>query len=309
MQREIDSALEKNPDDEKTKKLKSLRDETVEKGKKNNEAYLVSDHLDAYVATSMRLKHEYMTINKITKKIFEHSDIKDMQLRYFDPTQAYCDNRIDKGLTEALMLRRASCTIYLAQESDTLGKDSELASTLAQGKAVIAYIPTCDDAFFEEYLDILKQTNKGIVDIELLLEQLKIFKPNLAWEDETVMEWIRDKDSVQVKKVKEKLKEIMRDHYNKRADTLSNKHPLCIQVHLDSGVANGVLVVRTIDDCVKLLKKIILNDTEFNLDFDKDPEGNEHLYLKEKISNCIHRVMSGNKLLSNSFWNHYLELI
>jgi hypothetical protein len=50
------------------------------------------------------------------------------------PTQAYCSDRIDKGIAEALMLKRAQCTIYLAQESDTLGKDSELASTLAQGK-------------------------------------------------------------------------------------------------------------------------------------------------------------------------------
>jgi hypothetical protein len=39
------------------------------------------------------------------------------------------------------MLRRAACTLYLAQETDTLGKDSELASTLAQGKTVIAYVP------------------------------------------------------------------------------------------------------------------------------------------------------------------------
>ena len=46
-----------------------------------------------------------------------------------------------EGLAEALMLRRAACTIYFAQENDTLGKDSELASTLAQGKPVIAFVP------------------------------------------------------------------------------------------------------------------------------------------------------------------------
>ena len=39
------------------------------------------------------------------------------------------------------LLRRAQCTIYMVQEGDTLGKDSELAATLAQGKPVIAYIP------------------------------------------------------------------------------------------------------------------------------------------------------------------------
>ena len=57
-----------------------------------------------------------------------------------DAVLKYCEDRIDKGLSEALMLKRAKCTLFLAQESDTLGKDSELASTLAQGKPVIAYV-------------------------------------------------------------------------------------------------------------------------------------------------------------------------
>ena len=38
------------------------------------------------------------------------------------------------------MLRRASVTIYMTQDIDTLGKDSELAATLAQGNIVIAYV-------------------------------------------------------------------------------------------------------------------------------------------------------------------------
>lgn len=35
--------------------------------------------------------------------------------------------------------------------------------------------------------------------------------------------------------------------YNKRAKALKETHPLGIQVSLRTGVANGVLVVRTID--------------------------------------------------------------
>ena len=42
------------------------------------------------------------------------------------------------------MLKRACCTVYSVQDTDTLGKDSELASTLAQGKPVIAYVPDMD---------------------------------------------------------------------------------------------------------------------------------------------------------------------
>src|SRR5262249_24060143 len=70
---------------------------------------------------------------------------------FFDLTDSFASDRIDKGLLEALMLRRAGCTVYMVQETDTLGKDSELAATLALGKPVIAYVPnTVDAKIFEE---------------------------------------------------------------------------------------------------------------------------------------------------------------
>jgi len=39
------------------------------------------------------------------------------------------------------MLQRATLTIYNAGSQDTMGKDSELAATLAQGKPVIVFVP------------------------------------------------------------------------------------------------------------------------------------------------------------------------
>src|SRR5437899_9296486 len=100
----------------------------------------------------MRAANEYEEISKFCDAVFVHPRLKKLKLRWFDPTQAYCKDRIDKGLAEALMLKRAKCTLYLVQETDTIGKDSELASTLAQGKPVIAYVPTADRAFIERRL-------------------------------------------------------------------------------------------------------------------------------------------------------------
>jgi hypothetical protein len=153
VERELRNRLTKDPDDAETLKLEANRKQVVELAKANQNAYLASDHLDVYVATSMREKHEFSAINSLTSNIFNDSAVRDLKLRWFDPTQAYCQDRIDKGLSEALMLRRASCTIYLAQESDTLGKDSELASTLAQGKPVVAYIPDVTEEYFAAHLD------------------------------------------------------------------------------------------------------------------------------------------------------------
>ena len=101
--------------------------------------------MDVYVATSMRKPIDFWNVHHFASKLFTSPLLKDLKLRWFDPTQAYCPNRLDKGLVEALMLKRARCTIYLAQESETLGKDSELATTLVQGKPVIAYVPSLKD--------------------------------------------------------------------------------------------------------------------------------------------------------------------
>jgi hypothetical protein len=48
--------------------------------------------------------------------------------------------------------------------------------------------------------------------------------------------------------------------YDTRANTLKRFHPLGIQVNLATGVANGVMVVRSVADCAALLRRI-LTDT------------------------------------------------
>src|SRR6202035_3394250 len=109
--------------------------------------------------------------------------VRKLKLRYFDPTQSQCSYRIDKGLVEALMLKRARCTVYMVQESDTMGKDSELASTLAQGKPVIAYVPRIEDVeghaaklhkypldFFKLRFQVLQA--EGVLDDPKLIPQL-----------------------------------------------------------------------------------------------------------------------------------------
>ncbi len=115
--------------------------ESRRKGWLNTSHYLALDYMDVYVATSMRERWEFEDVNRTATEIFSHPTLSELKLRYFDPTQSFLENRVDKGLVEALMLKRALCTIYMAQETDTFGKDSELATTLAQGKPVIVFVP------------------------------------------------------------------------------------------------------------------------------------------------------------------------
>lgn len=306
IEREIRSRLAENPENEEIRQQNERRKGIVERGIRNQEAYLTSDHLDVYIATSMRERHEYFWVNRIIKEIFNHATLKPLKLRWFDPTQAYCRNRIDKGLAEALMLKRAKCTIYFAQESDTLGKDSELASTLAQGKIVVAFVPAVDEPYVKDWLDTLSHLNPGKSLQEILLAQLRLFNPALAWEDPAVLRWVAAPQEMDLDQARGKLLSTMKSHYDKRANTLQDDHPLGMQVNLEQGVANGVLVVRSVADCVEIVRRTVLNSLDLEID-PQEVDGKEYLYLREQISGSVFRVVTGDELLTNSFWNFYLE--
>jgi hypothetical protein len=302
IERELQQRLKENKDDQDAIAAESARKRIVEQGKRNQTAYLTSDHLDVYVATSMRKRHEFMAVGRLATEIFSHPELDGLKLRWFDPTQAYCKDRVDKGLAEALMLRRASCTIYLAQESDTLGKDSELASTLAQGKTVIAYVPEGGEAFLSQLLTDLRIAYPKKGDGELLLEQLRIYQSDAAWDDPVVRNWLNSPLQIDVQALQARLKEQISKHYNTRAKTLQDAHPLGIQVNLATGVANGVLVVRNVGDCARLVKAIVTRDLQFGLTKEES-----FLALRERISGSVYRVSTHDTMLNNSFWNFYLE--
>jgi hypothetical protein len=301
VERELAKRLEMNPEDAVAKQQERDRLEVVEIGKANQTAYLASDHLDVYVATSMRQRHEFLAVNKLTRAIFAHPDLASLNLRYFDPTQAYCKDRIDKGLSEALMLRRARCTIYLAQETDTLGKDSELASTLAQGKPVVAFVPSVDDTFTDCLLEDLRAVYPDQGPIELMLGQLQLFESSAAWTDACVRDWLQAPNRAQIEAVRARLHRAVVRHYDQRAENLQKAHPLAVQVHLETGVANGVLVVRTVDDCAALVRNIVTKNLEFRL-----TEESGAVVLREATSNSVFRIETGDLMLTNAFWNFYL---
>lgn len=289
----------KDESDEEAKALERRRQDVVATAEQNHHAYLASDHLDVYVATSMRERHEFASVNRLAGEIFGHPLLRSLKLRWFDPTQAYCKDRVDKGLSEALMLRRASCTIYLAQESDTLGKDSELASTLAQGKPVVSFIPRVDDEQFGRMLEDLEKTRSDDLPAALL-EQLQIFSPRDAWTDREVMNWCAGPGSIDQKRLRQRLRDSMEAHYDRRARTLRDSHPLGIQVNLETGVATGVLVVRTVSECAELVRRILTQTVQFDLE-----DNDNYTLLREKISQSIFRVMTRDTMLTNTFWNFY----
>jgi hypothetical protein len=309
---------------------------------RNTAAYLTWDFMDVYVATSMRERWEYESTHKLLEDIFRGDHrLRRLKVRYFDPTQSFSTNRIDKGLVEALMLKRATCTLYLAQETDTLGKDSELASTLAQGKPVVAFVPEIENV--EKYArDIAGRPLDFLLKRWLLLDAEEIFtepdcmqdlgklvpskrglgsqrRDTLGWLDglfDSLREACAQRTFILFEPEDAKLKSTLGDDYaqmcralaiaekhyfDKRAGTLREGHPLAIQVHLETGVANGVLVVRNVKQCAELIYRLLIYDYDFRI---RRNQGMTELI--ETISGCPYRVVTEDAKLRNSFWNFYL---
>jgi hypothetical protein len=212
-------------------------------GERNTQRYLVLPYLDVYVATSMRSDDDYVNQHRFVEQLFANPAVRDLKLRYFDPTASYVVDRIKKGIIECLMLRRARVTIYNAGPEDTMGKDSELAATLAQGKPVIVYVASEPR--------VVKVRGKD-VDME---NRAKLF----------------------------------------RAD-----HPLGLQISAKTGVAHGITVVRTEDECARMLRKILLHDLKLPIQH----EGG-NFRLVESETQSILRVVTDDPLLSHSFWTYF----
>lgn len=304
-----------------------------QKALENTEIYLTWDYMDVYIATSMRNKWEFEEAYDFIKKVFGNREVQALHLRYFDPTQSKCKNRIDKGLVEGLMLKRVECCIYMAQESETMGKDSELAATLAQGKPVVAYVPIIDIDeyslrikkypldYFEKRLLIL-QAEEIFAD-EKCVAQLRGYDDKYGDKIGSFLKSLDDYRSEQPltlwEKKEEKFKKECEDfpcickvlaiaeHYNfeKRADVLKKYHPLAIQVDLKFGVANGVLVVRNEKECAELLLRILKNKLEFTIKH-RGKADKGVTVLEEDITACPFRVVTDDEKLTNSFWNFYL---
>lgn len=314
--------------------------------------YLASDFLDVYVATSMRSDADFVSVNAFTKRLFTHPDVKALKLRFFNPTQSWIDDRIAKGLVEALMLKRASVTIYMAQKVDTFGKDSEASVALGQGKPVIVYVPrltlpeggvdteslfkkdrsqlaamlsqeereNIDDGVDHQAVFGLVLTNllHSLSDVELGIVVAEHWADFDLYEEQTRIpeqfrsqyrKWLDQKrglqstDDISIALFKDFIVGALVSNaitFEKRAKLFREIHPLALQIILSTGVLNGILVVRTVNQCAKILAHLIKNDLKMNLIKD-----NNNYRLIEKETESTVRVISRNLLLLNAFSTHY----
>lgn len=349
----------------------------------NLSQYISADHMDVYVATSMRSTSDFVSVNRFVARLFRHDQIAPLRLRYFNPTQSWIEDRVAKGLVEALMLRRASITLYMAQKSDSFGKDSEASVALGQGKPVIVYVPKLalpsseldseslmaeTDLRLREMLLANGRATEDLDDLDhdglftealaakigalsdrQILEIVQLHWADFALLDES--ERIRGKDArdkdrkdQQDEEKKEKDDDQMkraarlRDEYTKFVSAVSNGerpeltpelrveverilvattvgfeirrarlfkevHPLALQIILSTGVLNGILVSRSVESCAQLLRGLLENKLQLEL----EPDDTNYRLL-EKTTKSTVRVIARNTLLNNALDGLYERL-
>jgi transcriptional regulator with XRE-family HTH domain len=327
--------------------------------------YLTADFMDVYVATSMRNSADFVSVNRFVQNLFQNTDIRQYKLRYFNPTQSWIEDRVAKGLVEALMLKRANICIYMAQKEDTFGKDSEASVSLGQGKPVIVYVPKIfhaesgiDSEKFGQFskndlIELIKKYDKTVLqDIDedvddqeaihgILLHTLFKKLTDYQFAEVVIDHWAdfdlygevderfnKEKEEDLRNRIKELLDKLIKQkispeanldadirtaltkaliaralRFERRAKIFREVHPLALQVILSTGVLNGILVVRSADSCARLLKNLIENRLDLDLDIDEN-----NYRLIERSTKSTIRVISRHKLISNAFLTFYKQL-
>ena len=91
--------------------------------------------------------------------------------------------------------------------------------------------------------------------------------------------------------------------FEQRAKLFREIHPLALQVILSSGVLNGIIVGRSVEQCAEILANLVQNDLKLELTKD------EHNYrLIEKLTGSTIRVISRHRLLRHAFQSFYGRL-
>lgn len=85
-----------------------------------------------------------------------------------------------------------------------------------------------------------------------------------------------------------------------RAKTFKDFHPLGLQVGLYDGVARGVIVVRTPQQCAKILYDVLTNALEVDIKYEQ-----HGIVLRERETDSVVRVMTGWNVLASCFWNQF----
>ena len=85
-----------------------------------------------------------------------------------------------------------------------------------------------------------------------------------------------------------------------------DKHPLIRLIEFRTGIVNGAIVTNKTADVPLLLERIFSNSMEYDLQL--KPGTTAYFLLKERLTQSTVRVITDDKLLTETFWNNYHQI-
>jgi hypothetical protein len=85
-----------------------------------------------------------------------------------------------------------------------------------------------------------------------------------------------------------------------------DKHPLIRLIEFQTGIVNGAIVTNKTADVPLLIQRILSNSMEYDLQLKPDTTG--YFLLKERLTQSTVRVVTDDKLLTETFWNNYHQI-
>ncbi|HKO54067.1 MAG TPA: hypothetical protein VJV79_40440, partial [Polyangiaceae bacterium] len=85
-----------------------------------------------------------------------------------------------------------------------------------------------------------------------------------------------------------------------------DKHPLIRLIEFHTGIVNGAIVTNKTSDVPLLIQRILSNGMEYDLQL--KPRTTGYFLLKERVTQSTVRVVTDDKLLTETFWNNYHQI-
>jgi len=80
-------------------------------------------------------------------------------------------------------------------------------------------------------------------------------------------------------------------------------HPLMRLVEFETGTVKGAMVTNKVDQAITLLQRIFTNGMQYDLAFKEETDA--YYLLKERLTGTTVRVITDDKLLTQTFWNNW----
>ncbi len=83
-------------------------------------------------------------------------------------------------------------------------------------------------------------------------------------------------------------------------------HPLTRLVQFTTGIVNGAMITHSVEEATTLLERILSNRMEYDL---AQKAGSDAYYLlKERLTGSTVRVVTDDRLLTETFWNNWHDI-